>query len=344
MTHELASILEEARQALALLLDRTVGLDVYWAGLGLVLYEVAQVVRTRGWFNILRATFPNARELRARDVAGAHLAGSGLNSMLPARAGDILKLAMIRRRAPEARYCTLAATFIPETIFETFCGTALVIWALAHGFLPIPLSPGDLPQVDVSLVITHPLLCGLSAALSAVVLVPFTGWLRRRGSRFGLRIRHGLVILREPRSFVTGVATWQALSRLIRLAGLACFMTAFGLPVTARTAILVMAAQGAGRIVPLAPVSAGLRVAMLSYGFVEVTDEPIDVASVTSFWFTVGAAHLVASVLLAVVILAITFRIVSPRRAITGLRLLRVGGRVVAPQPDPGPSPLPNEG
>jgi hypothetical protein len=119
-------------------------------------------------------------------------------------------------------------------------------------------------------------------------------------------------------------------------------MEAFGLPVTARTALLVMAAQGAGRIVPLGPVSAGLRVAMLSYGFVEVTDQPVDVASVTSFWFTVGAAHLVASVVLAVVILAVTFRVLSPRRALAGLCALRLSaGR---PEPEPGASPLPNEG
>jgi hypothetical protein len=277
-------------------------------------------------------------------VAGAHLAGSGLNSILPARSGDFLKLAMIRRRAPEMRYATLAATFIPETIFETLCGTALVIWALAHGFLPVPLSPGELPQVDVSLVMTHPLLCALGAAVAAAVFVLISGWLRRRGSRLVGSVRQGLAIMSDPRSFITGVASWQAVSRLIRLAGLACFMEAFGLPLTLRTAVLVMAAQGAGRIVPLGPVSAGLRVAMLSYGFVEVTDQPVDVASVTSFWFTVGAAHLVASVVLAVVILAVTFRRLAPHQAIAGLRALRVGARGLSPEREPGASPLPNEG
>ena len=50
-------------------------------------------------------------------------------------------------------------------------------------------------------------------------------------------------------------------------------MAAFGLPVTPATVVLVMAAQGGGRIIPLAPASAGLRLAMLSYGFVEVTGQ-----------------------------------------------------------------------
>jgi hypothetical protein len=344
MSHALAFLIETARQALGLLLDRGVAVNPYWAALGLLLYEVAQVVRTRGWFTILRTSYPGASELRARDVAGAYLAGSGLNSMLPARAGDFVKLAMVRRRVPSARYSTLAATFIPETIFETLCGAALVVWALAHGFLPVPLSPGELPQIDVSLVITHPLLCALGAVLAAALLAVIAGWLRKRGRRLARRLRQGLAILHEPRSFVVGGASWQALSRLIRLAGLACFMAAFGLPVTVRTAVLVMAAQGAGRIVPLAPVSAGLRVAMLSYGFVEVTDQPIDVASVTSFWFTVGAAHLLASVALAAVILAVTFRTLSPKRALLGLRAVRLGRHRPATGVRRGGTPLPNEG
>jgi hypothetical protein len=339
MMHALESFLDTARQALALMLDRAVHMNPYWLAAGVVIYEGSQVIRTRGWFNILRATYPRARELRARDVAGAYLAGSGLNALLPARAGDFVKLMLVKRRAPETRYLTLAATFVPETLFETLCGAALVVWALAHGFLPVPLSQGELPQIDVSFVMVHPLLSVVAAlALGAFSFVA-SRWLRRRGTGLLGRLRQGLSILRKPREFITGVASWQALSRLVRLAGLACFMKAFGLPVTVRTAVLVMAAQGAGRIVPLAPVSAGLRVAMLSYGFVEVTDQPVDVASITSFWFTVGAAHLVASVAIAIGVLAVTFRTVSPRRALVALRVVRRRRPVPIPPAPAGDAP-----
>jgi hypothetical protein len=43
------------------------------------------VVRTRGWFHIIRAAYPDARDLRARDVTLAYLARAGLNGR-PARA------------------------------------------------------------------------------------------------------------------------------------------------------------------------------------------------------------------------------------------------------------------
>ena len=61
-------------------------------------------------------------------------------------------------------------------------------------------------------------------------------------------------------------------------------MQAFGLPVTAVTVMLVMAAQGGGRIIPIAPVSTGLRLVMLSYGFAQVTGERVDIAAITGLY------------------------------------------------------------
>lgn len=320
MIDRIESLFDAARQALGLILDRAVSVNPWWLAAGVVVYEVAQVVRTRGWFNILRAAYPHAVDLRWPHVAGAYMAGVGLNSVLPARSGDFLKLFMVHRRVPGARYATLIATFVPETLFETACGAALVVWALGQGFLPVPLASNELPGLDVSLIMTHPVLSAIATAILVVGGVLLARWLRRRARGLAARVNQGFAILRTPREFVFGVASWQALSRLIRLGGLACFMAAVGLPLTVNTAVLVMAAQGAGRIIPIAPVSAGLRVAMLSYGFVEVTDSAVDVASITSFWFMVGAAHVVANLAIAIVVMAVTLRTVSPLRALASAR------------------------
>jgi hypothetical protein len=136
-------------------------------------------------------------------------------------------------------------------------------------------------------------------------------------------LKQGFAVMRSPRDMVVGVAGPQALSRVVRLVALACFMAAFGLPVELDTVMLVMAAQGAGRLVPLAPVSAGLRVAMLSYGFVEITDKPVDAANITSFWFAVGATHLIASLLIATVAINLFFGTRSPKKAWALVRQVR---------------------
>jgi hypothetical protein len=313
MLDKLDAVWRAAQHAVALIADRTAAVEPWWLAAGTLLYFLSQTVRTRGWFNILRAAYPDADGLRARDVARAYLAGAGVNALVAARGGDLVKLAMVRRRIPGSRYTTLAATFIPETVFETAVGTALVVWALAMGFLPVPTSSGEIPAIDVSLVVAHPF-----ATLAVVVAVGAGGaWLVRRLRK---QVRQGVAILGDPRRFITGVASWQALGRLIRLGALVAFMSAFSLPVTPATAVLVMAAQGAGRIVPLGPASAGLRLAMLSYGFVEVTGHPVDIAAITAFTFGVGAVLAATGVVISAAIAGAEFGTIRPRRVVAAVR------------------------
>jgi hypothetical protein len=326
------SLLQGAGQALELIVNRAVAVNPWWVLAGVVLYQLSQVIRTRGWFNIIRAAYPHESELRARDVAGAYMAGVGLNSIVPARGGDVLKLFLVHRKMPRSRYATLAATFLPETLFETLVGIALVVWMLAHGFLPVPTTATELPSLDVSFIASHPIVSAVGAVVLGGALTLAFRWMRCRSRDLIRRLKQGLAILRRPREFVVGVASWQALSRLVRLGALVCFMQAFGLPVTPQTAVLVMAAQGAGRIIPLAPVSAGLRVALLSYGFVEVTDKSVDVANITAFWFGVGAANLVVGLAISLGVVGSTLSAWSPRRAIAAARSAAVP-ETPAPEP-----------
>jgi len=313
MLDKLEAFGRTAGHAAELIADRTATVDPWLVALGTLLYLFAQTVRPRGWHTILRAAFPQATDLRPRDVIRAYLAGAGVNAIVPARGGDVVKLALLRRRIEGARYSTLAATFIPETLFETAFGTALVAWGLAMGFIPVPTTSGELPALDVSLVLGHPV-------WSALVLAALVVLGRRLVRALRGALSQGTAILRSPRRFVVGVASWQALARLIRLGSMAAFMAAFGLPVTPATVVLVMAAQGGGRILPLAPASAGLRLAMLSYGFVEVTGHPVDIAAITAFTFGVGAVMAVSGLAVATVILAQEFGTLSPRRAVAAAR------------------------
>jgi hypothetical protein len=316
----LSDVLRTANHALALLFERAASVNPLLVLLGVALYLVAQAVRTRGWHTILRAAYPDATNLRPRHTMAAYLAGAGLNGVIPARGGDIVKLWLLHRRIEGARYPTLAATFVPETLFETAFGFGLVIWALSQGFLPVPVSSGEMPHVDVSLIIAHPILStgavvGLAAAAFGIYRL-----LRRRIADLAARLAQGVTILRRPGRFITGVASWQALGRLFRLGSLAAFMQAFSLPVTPATVVLVMAAQGGGRIIPLAPASAGLRLAMLSYGFVEVTGHAVDIAEITTFTFGVGALLMVAGLLVGLVALSAELETWSPRCAVRTAR------------------------
>jgi hypothetical protein len=59
---------------------------------------------------------------------------------------------------------------------------------------------------------------------------------------------------------------------------------------------------------------------MLSYGFVEVTGRPVDIAAITAFTFGVGAVMALSGLAVATVILAQEFGTLSPRRAVAAAR------------------------
>jgi hypothetical protein len=312
--------LRSTAHALQLIGERVVAVDPWWLLAGVVLFEIQQTVRTRGWFAIIRAAYPEADRLRARDVCAAYLAGAGVNAVVPARLGDVLKLGLVRRRIPGSRWPTLAGTLLPETLFDVVVGSVLVVWAFGAGLLPLPVTSTELPTLDVSLIVRHP----VAAGAAVVVLGLAIWWLRRRRLReLAARVRQGCAILRRPRLYFTGVVPWQALARAIRLLAIAAWMRAFDLPVTAVTVLLVMAAQGGGRIIPLAPASAGLRLAMLSYGFAQMTGRPVDIASITAFQVGVGAAQLAGSLLVGAGALALALGSVSPRTALAAVRQAR---------------------
>ncbi len=319
--HYVDEALSRIHQALRLLADSVVHVNIFWLVVGTLLSIGAQVVRVRGWHAILLAAYPQAYgTLRQRDTCLAYLAGAGLNGVIPARGGDVVKLTLVNRRIHDSSYATSAATFIPETVFETLFGTALVAWALARGFLPVPSTPGEIPSLDVTFVLQHPIVSAVAVAVIGVL-----GWLvirfiRRGAQEFAARFKQGMVILGSPARFIREVAAPQALSRVIRLGSLAAFMTAFELPVTVSTVVLVMAAQGGGRIIPLAPVSAGLRLAMLSYGFVEVTGHPVEPAAIATFTVGVGAVLLVTGLLISLAILGREFGTWDPRAVLRRAR------------------------
>lgn len=320
MIDQIQAAWQGIRHAVELVAEDVATVNPWLILAGVLLHVLHQVVRTRGWWNIIRAAYPDATELRSRDVAKAYLAGAGLNGIVPARGGDLAKLYLIRRRSPRTRWSTLIATFLPETLFETVFGIGLVIWALSRGFLPVPTAPSEAPSLDVSFVINHPFI-STGILIAAVVLGWLVvRWLRTSGRAMLERLKLGIAILGRPRDFFTGVVTWQALARVIRLGSLACFMAAFALPVTVSTVVLVMAAQGAGKIIPIAPVSGGLRIAMLAYGFVEVTGQVVDIAAITAFSFGVGAVLFLVGIVISIALLGRELGTISPRKMIATVR------------------------
>ena len=74
---------------------------VQWQFLGYAIacHVIKLFFRAGAWRAIINAAYPEAR-LKFRSALGAYLAGVGVNSIVPARGGDVVKLYLVRHRIP----------------------------------------------------------------------------------------------------------------------------------------------------------------------------------------------------------------------------------------------------
>src|SRR5688572_5834062 len=78
--------------------------------LGLLLHAGYVTVRTRGWFNALRAAYPDV-PIRWRDIWASYAVGFGVNSVIPARAGEVARLYLAHGSIAGSSYPALASSF-----------------------------------------------------------------------------------------------------------------------------------------------------------------------------------------------------------------------------------------
>jgi uncharacterized membrane protein YbhN (UPF0104 family) len=239
---------------------------VAWTSVALALLcHLGKVAaRTRAWRNILAAAYPD-QVVRWRGVLGAYVAGVGVNALLPARGGDVLKLYLVKRRIEGSTCPTLAATLLVETLFDLVVAALLLAWALQQGVLPSLDVIPRLPAIDWLWLFRYPRLAA-ALGVAALVLGFMLGlWAARRIEDFRRRVARGLAILRSPSRYLRRVVAWQALDWAFRLLMIWFFLDAFGITQTVENVLLVQVTQSLSTIVPLTPGGIGTEQALLVY-------------------------------------------------------------------------------
>ena len=248
------------------LVHHVAAIDWRFVALAALTHVVKMLARSRAWRNILAAAFPGA-PVRWRTVLGAYAAGVGVNAIVPARGGDVLKLFLVKRGIPDAAYPTLVASLVVETLFDFVVSAGLFVWALTLGVLPGVDVLGLLPQIDWLWLFQHPR-AALAVSL-AVLVVGFAAglWASARIRAFRDRVASGFAVVRRPRAYALGVLPWQALDWGLRLTTIYLLLRAFGLPATLHNALLVQVTQSLSTVLPLTPAGIGTEQALLAYVF-----------------------------------------------------------------------------
>ncbi|HEX7244211.1 MAG TPA: lysylphosphatidylglycerol synthase transmembrane domain-containing protein [Solirubrobacterales bacterium] len=238
--------------------------DVHWTPFAIALgfLLAMQLCRAWAWRNVLRAAYPGVR-IQFLQLAAACLAGAGINAIVPARAGDVTKVFLVKRQIPGSSYPAVTSSFLVQTVFDTTAGVLVLLYAITQGLLPEPPDLPHLPAFEISFWAEHPRTLLIVTGVLLLALAIGVYYLGHHVRRFWERVRQGVIILTRPRRYLREVAAWQGVGWLCRFAAFWFFLEAFGIGGSVGSVMLVMSVQAISTIVPFTPGGAGAQQALL---------------------------------------------------------------------------------
>jgi uncharacterized membrane protein YbhN (UPF0104 family) len=238
--------------------------EIKWTAFGIALLCLLamQLCRAWAWRNVLRAAYPD-QKIPFLPLSAAYLAGAGINAIVPARAGDVTKVFLVKRQIPDSSYPAVTSSFLVQTVFDTSVGLLVLAYAITQGLLPpLPRIP-DLPAFEISFWAENPQIFAATVAALLIAIAIAIYYLAHHVRRFWARVRQGLVILTEPRRYMREVFAWQGVGWAFRFAAFWFFLEAFGIGGSIGNVMLVMSVQAIANVIPFTPGGAGAQQALL---------------------------------------------------------------------------------
>ncbi|HET8742394.1 MAG TPA: lysylphosphatidylglycerol synthase transmembrane domain-containing protein [Gaiella sp.] len=250
------------------------------AAIGCQVLKLACV--SRAWRNVLAAAYPD-RTVPWSGIGAAYVAGVGVNAILPARGGDVVRVYMAHRAIKGSSYTTVIASTVVLTFVDLVLSVIVFLWALTQGLLPSIDVLSRLPSFDYSWAfqdgVIHPGVVIAIVAVGALVV-----WLLDRyWNRLRARVGQAFAVFDPPQRYVRTVVLWQLGDWSLRLATIWFFLGAFGIHQSVTNVLLVQAAMSLSTLVPATPGGIGTEQALLVYAF-----RNAGIAETTLLAFSVG--------------------------------------------------------
>jgi uncharacterized membrane protein YbhN (UPF0104 family) len=230
--------------------------------LGLLSFGIYLSLRSRAYFNVLRAAYPDTR-IRWRHIWGAYVAAYGFNNVVPARGGDVIKAFLVRSSVQGSSYPAIGASFFVEAVFDLTMAVPVLIFAFTQGVFPKPPDFASLKAFDLAFFAAHPrFTLFLLTLIGFLVLVGFAV-LSRRVKLFWARVRQGVVILRDRPRYLRQVWRVQFVGWLFRFTAFWMLLEAFNIGGSVKNVLLVLGVNAVAALVPVSPGGAGVQQAFL---------------------------------------------------------------------------------
>ncbi|MDX6397993.1 MAG: hypothetical protein QOJ43_1401 [Gaiellaceae bacterium] len=256
----------EVLHAVGVFFEQLAAVEFGALGLAILCHLLKTGCTSRAWRNTIAASYPD-QEVRWRSIYAAYLAGVGVNAIVPARAGDAVRLFLAHRAVPASTYTALASTLLVLSLFDMAMAGVIFGYALTLGVLPGVGSLGRLPGFDFGFFADNPEFSAVLLVVLAIFGVIGFFWLRLHVAEFKLRIRQGMAILSDRTEYLRRVALWQAGDWALRFTAIWFFLDAFGIEQSLRNVLLVQVTQSLATLVPISPGGIGTEQAFIVYVF-----------------------------------------------------------------------------
>jgi uncharacterized membrane protein YbhN (UPF0104 family) len=265
-------VIHSILHAIGVFLDHLASVEWKWLAIGIFFHLCKLLAVSRAWRNIVQAAYPD-RPVRWRQMFGAYVAGTGVNAIIPARGGDVVRLFLAKRRIDGSTYTTLVSTSLLQTLFDIVVAGCFVLWAITQHVLPglnVLKSP-RLPALDWGWAFRHPTAGLILVGLLLLLGTALVAWIAERVDEFRAKVAQGFRAFQDRSYYLRRVAFWQLVDWSLRLATVFFFLRAFGIPATLHNALLVQVSQSLATIFPISPGGIGTEQALLVYIFRNVT-------------------------------------------------------------------------
>jgi uncharacterized membrane protein YbhN (UPF0104 family) len=248
---------------------------------------------SRAWRNVLAAAYPEER-VPWISIYGAYLAGVGINAIIPARAGDAVRIVLAHRAIQNSTYTTVVSSTLVLSLFDMAAASFFLAWAIGIGGLPGINVLSHLRSFDFAWILAHPLLLDLALAGIVVVIGVVCIWVAGHVANFRERVAQAFRVMSPPSRYVRKVAVWQAADWSLRLMTIWFLLAAFHIPQTLRNAGLVQVSQSVSTLFPITPAGVGTEQAFLLYALSGVASAAVLLAFSVGAKLTITVTNVVA--------------------------------------------------
>jgi uncharacterized membrane protein YbhN (UPF0104 family) len=298
--------------------DTLSSVDLGLVGLAICCHLLKFGCVSRAWRNVLAAAYPQER-VPYRSILAAYVAGVGTNAIIPARAGDVLRLYLTHRAIPGATYTTLVSSTAVLAIVDMTLAGVLFVWALTQGLLPSADSLPDLPGFDFGWLFGNPVAAQILFLAAMLALILLVVWARYKIDDFGHRIGQAFAVMRPPRRWLRTVVPWQLADWALRIATIWFFLGAFGIDQSIRNALLVQVTLSLATLVPATPGGIGTEQAFLTVVLRDAAPSSVLLAFSVGMRITLTAVNVIAGI----VAIGVTLGTLNLRRAVRHARAAR---------------------